>query len=142
VGELQFADDPDKALHWVEATMTRLHYKGGISHVIGGLKRMHTRDENAKKQIEKTITYLTNNEGPTGYKGVKIGGYPIGSGGIESANKFICHVRLKRSGAWWLKPNCNSMLKLRCSIVNGTFDDLFAKCAARIIVNKKVARNG
>ena len=44
------------------------------------------------------------------------GGYPIGSGGIESANKFICHVRLKRSGAWWLKPNCNSMLKLRCSI--------------------------
>ena len=23
------------------------------------------------------------------------GGYPIGSGGIESANKFICHVRFK-----------------------------------------------
>lgn len=43
VGELQFADDPNKALHWVESTMTRLFYKGGISHVIGGLKRMQPR---------------------------------------------------------------------------------------------------
>jgi len=141
VGELQFADDPDKALHWVESTMTRLHYKGGISHVIGGLKRMHPRDEEAKAQINKTITYLTNNKGRTSYKGAKIGGYPIGSGGIESANKFICHVRLKRSGAWWLKPNCNSMLKLRCSIVNGTFEDLFAKCAKRLKANRKTVRN-
>ena len=131
VGELQFADDPNKALHWVEATMARLFSKDGIRHVIAGLKRMQPKDEAAKEQIQKTITYLTNNKGRTGYKGAKIGGYPIGSGGIESANKFICHTRLKRSGAWWLKTNCNNMLKLRCSLVNGTFDNLFQKCATR-----------
>jgi hypothetical protein len=131
VAELQFADDPNKALHWVESTMARLFYKGGISHVIGGLKRMQPRDKDAKEQIQKTITYLTNNKGRTGYRGVKIGGYPIGSGGIESANRFICHTRLKRSGTWWLETNCNNMLKLRCSIVNGTFEVLFDKCAAK-----------
>lgn len=131
LAELQFADDPNKALHWVEATMARLFQKKGISHVLGGLKRMQPRDNEAKEQIHKTITYLTNNKKRTGYRGVRIGGYPIGSGGIESANKFICHTRLKRSGAWWLESNCNNMLKLRCSIVNGTFEELFAKCATK-----------
>lgn len=50
------------------------------------------------------------------------GGYPIGSGGIESANKFICHTRLKRSGAWWVKETGNEMLRIRCALYNGTYD--------------------
>ena len=64
-------------------------------------------------------------------RGARVGGYPVGSGGIESANKFICHSRIKRSGAWWLETNCNSMLKLRCSLVNGTFDETFSKYVTR-----------
>lgn len=35
---------------------------------------------------------------------------PIGSGGIESANKFIGHVRLKRPGAWWVVENARLTL--------------------------------
>ena len=46
----------------------------------------------------------------------------MGSGGIESANKFICHVRLKRSGAWWYERTSNQMLALRCAKYNGTFE--------------------
>jgi hypothetical protein len=42
----------------------------------------------------------------------------LGSGGIESSNKFICHVRLKRSGAWWYEANSNHMLALRCAKYN------------------------
>ena len=41
------------------------------------------------------------------YKQVKKGGYPIGSGGIESSNKTVCHTRLKRSGAWWYVEQAN-----------------------------------
>ncbi len=29
---------------------------------------------------------------------------------------IICHTRIKRSGAWWLKENCNAMLRVRCAI--------------------------
>src|SRR5882762_5199954 len=43
------------------------------------------------------------------------GGYPIGSGGMESSNKCMCHVRLKRSGAWWYELNSNQMLAHRCA---------------------------
>jgi hypothetical protein len=31
---------------------------------------------------------------------------------MESANKFICSVRLKYSGAWWYEANSNQMLAL------------------------------
>ena len=53
------------------------------------------------------------------------GGYPLGSGGIESAHKFIGHVRLKRSGAWWYVERANQMLALRCAKYNNTFDRVF-----------------
>ena len=56
----------------------------------------------------------------------------MGSGGIESANKFICHVRLKRSGAWWYVTNANQMLALRCAKYNGTFDRVFEHYRQRI----------
>jgi len=61
---------------------------------------------------------------------VKQGQDPRGSGAFESANKFICHVRMKRSGAWWHVINGNDMLRLRCSIYNGTFDDVFKQYKA------------
>jgi len=48
-------------------------------------------------------------------------------GGMESANKFICHVRLKRSGAWWYEDSSNQMLALRCAKYNGTFEHVFRR---------------
>jgi hypothetical protein len=53
-------------------------------------------------------------------------------GGIESSNKFICHVRLKRSGAWWYELNSNQMLALRCAKYNGTFDRVFERHQRRL----------
>ena len=61
-----------------------------------------------------------------GYIELRRRGLPRGSGGIESANKLICHVRLKRSGAWWLEAKGNAMLRIRCALYNGTFDKIFA----------------
>ena len=57
----------------------------------------------------------------------KRGGCHIGSGAIESANKFIGHVRLKRSGAWWYKTNANNILKLRCAKYNHTYNRIIQK---------------
>ncbi|MBI5788829.1 MAG: hypothetical protein HZA78_08260 [Candidatus Schekmanbacteria bacterium] len=96
-----------------------------MEKVIAGLKRMKPANEDAKEQIRKLVAYLANNAHRIDYKYNRRGGYAIGSGGIESANKFIRHSRLKRSGAWWLKENGNRMLALRCAIVNGTLDDAF-----------------
>jgi hypothetical protein len=50
---------------------------------------------------------------------------PLGSRGIESSNTCMCHVRLKRSGAWWYAVNSPHMLALRCATYNGTLDQVF-----------------
>jgi hypothetical protein len=39
---------------------------------------------------------------------------------------LICHVGLKRSGAWWLEASGNAMLRIRCALFNGTFEQIFA----------------
>jgi hypothetical protein len=88
-----------QALEWVEATMTRL-YLGKVGLVLRGLKRMQAQSDEAEKAIANCWDYLDEHRGRTVYQKLRRGGYPLGSGGIESSNKFICHVRLKRSGAW------------------------------------------
>jgi hypothetical protein len=74
--------------------------------------------------------FLAGQRGRAGYAELRRRGLPRGSGGIESANKLICHVRLKRSGAWWLEAKGNAMLRIRCAIYNGTFDQIFAEYVA------------
>ncbi len=120
-----------QALEWVEATLTRL-YVGKIGWVLGGLRRMQATSEEAAKAMTNCWEYLHEHRDRTHYRQLRRGGYPLGSGGIESSNKFICHVRLKRSGAWWYESNSNHMLALRCAKYNGTFDQVFKRHQQRI----------
>ena len=124
-------DSPERALEWVEATLTRL-YLGKVGWVLGGLRRMQPASEEALKAIDNCWVYLHTHRDRTRYGKLRHGGYPIGSGGIESSNKFICHVRLKRSGAWWYEGNSNEMLALRCAKYNGTFDRVFERYRRRL----------
>ena len=86
----------------------------------------------AKSEIDSLIGYLKENRDRVDYKFYRKGGYPAGSGGIESSNKTICHVRLKRSGAWWYVEKANQMLALRCAKYNGTFENLFLQYMEKI----------
>jgi hypothetical protein len=120
-----------QALEWVEATMTRL-YLGKVGLVLGGLHRMQAQSDEAAKAIANCWDYLDEHRGRTTYRKLRRGGYPLGSGGIESSNKFICHVRLKRSGAWWYESNSNQRLALRCAKYNGTLAQVFVRYQQRL----------
>jgi hypothetical protein len=126
----QFGDDPLKAREWVEATKARLCF-GYLDWVLLDLEGMKPRDEAAAEEIQKLLVYLKENQGRVKYGALRRKGYPIGSGGIESANKFISHVRLKRSGAWWYVERANVMLALRCAKYNGTFERVFERYKQR-----------
>ena len=130
VAKVQYGEGTIEALEWAESTITRLFF-ADVKKVIAGLRRMKPRTNEAQEEIRKLIGYLQNNRQKIHYRSDRKGGYPIGSGGIESANKFISHTRLKRSGAWWIKENGNAMLRIRCAIYNGTYDRVFDyyKCA-------------
>jgi hypothetical protein len=78
-----------QAVEWVEATLARL-YRGKVGLVLGGLRRMQPASEEALKAIANCGVYLNGHQGRTHYRAFRRGGYPLGSGGMESANKFIC----------------------------------------------------
>jgi hypothetical protein len=124
VAKAQYGEKSSEGLEWVEATLCRLFY-GEVGHAIAGLRRMKPKTSQAEDLIRKLIGYLKKHRKRFNYRSLRLGGFPIGSGGIESANKFICHTRMKRSGAWWVKVTGNSMLRIRCAIYNGTYDEVF-----------------
>jgi hypothetical protein len=121
VAAAQYGKGSEKAREWVHATLVRLSLSDQ-TQVIGGLKRMKPASEEAKKLIDNAIEHLTKHSGRLDYASARRGGYHIGSGAIESANKMICHGRLKRTGAWWYPTCANNILKLRCAKYNGTYD--------------------
>jgi hypothetical protein len=131
VAALQYGAQPERQREWCEAAQARL-FCGEVHGVIWGLQRMQPADAQAAEEIRKLMAYLQRHQERLDYRFARKGGYPMGSGGIESANKFICHVRLKRSGAWWYVTNANQMLALRCAKYNGTFDRVFARYQQRM----------
>ncbi len=92
---------------------------------------MRPRTPDAEETIRGLSIYLEGQRERIGYRELRQRGLPRGSGGVESANKLICHVRLKRSGAWWLEANGNAMLRIRCAIYNGTFERIFTDYMAK-----------
>jgi hypothetical protein len=134
VASVQFSCNPEQQTEWMEATVARL-FCSEVQAVIESLQHMKARDAQAGEEIRKLIGYLTNNQGRVDYGFARRGGYPLGSGGIESAHKFIGHVRLKRSGAWWYVENANHILALRCAKYNGTFDRVFEAYKQRALRN-------
>ena len=125
MAQLQYADQNQQA-GWIEATMARLNF-GEVASVIWGVQRMAPASREAEAEIRKLIGYLQTHAQRINYGAFKRGQSPRGSGGLESANNFICHVRMKRSGAWWYVINGNTMLRLRCAFYNETFDEVFAR---------------
>jgi hypothetical protein len=121
VAAAQYGKGTSQAVEWVQATLTRLAL-GEYRHVVSGLKRMKAVSAEAAKLIENAIVHLGRNSGRLNYASARRGGFHIGSGAIESANKMICHNRLKRSGAWWYPSCANNILKLRCAKYNRTYD--------------------
>lgn len=126
LANVQYAKETRKAQEWVEATFVRL-FHNRIDDVIPGIKRMKPTSQEAREKINDVVRYLSNHKDKVNYGAARRGGYHIGSGAIESANKFIGHVRLKRSGAWWYKTNANNILKLRCAKYNRTYDAIIKK---------------
>lgn len=124
VAAAQYSDDPVRAAHWLEAALARL-FCGEGAGVVWGLQRLQPTSEDAVEAIDKALSYLEKRLHQVDYASHRKGGYPIGSGAIESAHRFIGHVRLKRSGAWWYRENSNAILALRCALYNGTLERVF-----------------
>jgi hypothetical protein len=93
---------------------------------------MQPTSAEALKAIDNCWVYLNDHRGRTHYGKFRRGGYPLGSGGMESSNKCICHVRLKRSGAWWYEESKqNPQSSRQNSRPNQQIEESFLSCGSQ-----------
>lgn len=112
------------ATQWAEALKTTI-YLGKIPTARARLRRARARTPAAREEVRKLVGYLWRHRRKLRHEASRAEGYPIGSGGIESAHKFIAHTRMKRTGAWWVEAYGNHMLRIRCALYNATLDRVF-----------------
>ena len=136
VAALQYSAEAAQAQEWAETMMARL-FVGEVARVLRDLQHRQPTSDAAAAALANLQAYLDTHRHrlPTGSQ--RRGGYPLGSGGIEAAHKFIAHVRLKRSGAWWYQATSNHMLALRCAKYNGTYERVFGRYRQRTLTKSQ-----
>ena len=72
--------------------------------------------------MDKAVTYLTNNHRHMHYDKALEKGWPIATGMIEGACRFVIEDRFGITGARWSPDGAETILKLRAVVVNGDLD--------------------
>lgn len=113
---------------WFEQLRHQLRH--GYAHRIikefGRLLKYASTPESAKPMLKRVRQYLSTHLAHVQYRAFKKLGFPLGSGMVESACKWLIQQRFKGTGMRWSESGFNHLLHLRLAWVNQRFDSLFA----------------
>jgi len=101
----------------------RLLDKGKIEKLVGALRAIHTGSPALDEKIRIEADYFARNAERMRYPNFRRQHLFVGSGVIEAGCKTVVGSRLKQSGMFWTVPGANAILALRCSHLNGRFED-------------------
>jgi len=76
-----------------------------------------------RKGADDAVAYLTNKAPYLDYATALERGWPIATGVIEGACRYLVKDRMDITGARWSLPGAEAILKLRALITNGHFDE-------------------
>jgi hypothetical protein len=113
---------------WFERLRHQLRhgYVHRILQEFGRLLKYASTPESAKPTLKRVRQYLSTHLAHVQYRTFKTLGFPIGSGMVESACKWLITQRFKGTGMRWSESGFNHLLHLRLAWVNQRFDVLFA----------------
>jgi hypothetical protein len=121
--------DPAAAGQWADGQLLRVLH-GRAKAVAATLKSVaaKTRANPRTRHLDLTdmdraLTYLENNQKHMRYDKALAAGWPIATGMIEGACRFVIEDRFGITGARWSPDGAEDILKLRAVIVNGDLDD-------------------
>lgn len=102
----------------------RMLLEGKVGYAIGSLRRKLANISSAKqKTLESVIQYFQNNRDAMKYHQYLKAGYPIGSGAVEGACRYLVRDRMERTGMRWDIEGAQAMLHTRACFVNGQWDE-------------------
>ena len=119
--------DPVTAGQWADGQLLRVLH-GRAKAVAATLASVAAKTRaNPRKRLDltdmdKAVTYLTNNHRHMRYDKALEKGWPIATGMIEGACRFVIEDRFGITGARWSPDGAETILKLRAVVVNGDLD--------------------
>jgi len=90
--------------------------------------------------MDKAVTYLENNHRHMKYDRALAKGWPIATGMIEGACRFVIEDRFGITGARWSPDGAEVILKIRAVVVNGDLDDYMRYYKERYRAEHHLAR--
>ncbi len=108
---------------WMKVHQKRLLDKGNIEKLVGALRSIASANPPMTEKVRTEADYFERNAGRMRYPKFRRQHLFIGSGVIEAACKTVIASRLKQSGMFWTVRGANAILALRCSHLNGRFED-------------------
>jgi len=136
--------DPQAAREWADGQKLRvLHGRARavaatLASVAAKARARSSRLDLA--DVDKAVTYLTNNHKYMEYDKALAAGWPIATGVIEGACRFVIEDRFGITGARWSLDGADVILKLRAVVVNGDLDDYMTYYKQRYLEDIHLAR--
>ena len=108
---------------WRKVHQKRLLDKGKIEKLVSELHSIATTNPQLAEKIRTEAVYFERNAERMRYPRFRRQHLFVGSGVIEAGCKTVVGSRLKQSGMFWTLRGANAILALRCSHLNGRFED-------------------
>jgi len=116
--------EDSNAAQWVGEKIEQL-LQGQVNSIVRSLRRSAPLQGLSAKQrepIEQCATYLANHASSLNYPYYLAKGYPIATGVIEGACRYLVKDRMEITGARWGLEGGEAVLNLRALYINGDFD--------------------
>lgn len=124
-------NNKSKCENWIEP-LKELLWNGKILEVIDTIKIQAVNRKQNQTPLWELYHYFNTNKEFMQYDKFREKDYYIGSGVIESANKYIVANRLKQAGMRWSKIQANAMIWLRCKY----FEDIWETFWDQLSISK------
>jgi hypothetical protein len=138
--------DPVAAGQWADGQLLRVLH-GRAKAVAATLKSVAARTRANPRtrhldltDTDKAVTYLDNNRAHMRYDKALANGWPIATGMIEGACRFVIEDRFGITGARWSPDGAEDILKLRAVVVNGDLSDYMRYYKNRYREERHLAR--
>jgi hypothetical protein len=120
-----YPEGSEEAADWIDKMEDKI-ISGKVTDVIKGLRVRISKNKikwNKLKTLKSVIDYFENNKKRMNYDEYIKKGYPIGSGNVESACRYLVKDRMEKTGMRWKIPGAQSILSLRATYINNDLNN-------------------
>jgi len=122
-GHLAFGEGSPKAIRWAKRMEATL-YEGQVWQAIDAIRGLARRHRRGAKELRNEAAYFETHKRRMQYMELREGGWPIGSGMVESGGKQF-RLRLVGPGMRWERTGAERLIPVRAAVLSDRFDDVW-----------------